>query len=194
MAKTTKAAARKVIKPTKAAKAAVLELAKAHQERAASKATNPAAAGIAAVKADDAEREALRTGGKPLPKALTGARGRVAAAKAAKQAKANTKAPAAKAGAAKPAQAEVPKYRGIWADAAEAAAKGKLPKAPDFSAETHRPYRNRLEKLIELAKAGDLRGLETVEMVPPRSTSPKALHRYRDLCVMALKAQRAKAA
>jgi len=104
----------------------------------------------------------------------------------AKPAKGASKAPGA-ATAAAPA-----KYRGIWADAADAAAKGKLPPAPDFSAPTHAAYRARLDALIALAKAGDLKGLAGVEMVPPRSSSPKALHRYRDLAMIALRAQAAK--
>jgi len=42
--------------------------------------------------------------------------------------------------------------------AIEAAAReGKPPEPPDFSAETHKRFRNKLA--VELAKAGDLRGL-----------------------------------
>jgi hypothetical protein len=39
-----------------------------------------------------------------------------------------------------------------------------------------------------VAEAGDLDGLEKVEMLPPRSTSPKQLLRYRDAA--ALKARK----
>jgi hypothetical protein len=99
--------------------------------------------------------------------------------------------PKAKAPKAAPA-AEAPKYRGIWADAAEAAVKGKLPPAPDFSAPTHASYRARLNALVALAKAGDIKGLVAIEMIPPRSTSPKALHRYRDLALIALRAKAAR--
>jgi hypothetical protein len=74
---------------------------------------------------------------------------------------------------------------------AEAAAKGTLPQPPDFSANTHKPYRARLAKLVELVAAGDLAGLRAVEMVPPRSSSPKALHKYRDLAIIALEARAA---
>jgi hypothetical protein len=77
-------------------------------------------------------------------------------------------------------------------EALEAAVKGILPRAPDFSAATHKPYRARLAALVALAEAGDLAGLESVEMLPPRSTSPKALHRYRDLALVALRARAAR--
>jgi hypothetical protein len=72
--------------------------------------------------------------------------------------------------------------------AIEAAAReGKLPEPPDFSAETHKRFRNRLANVVELAKAGDLKGLRTLE-INPVSSSPKAIARYRDLCVIALEA------
>jgi hypothetical protein len=73
--------------------------------------------------------------------------------------------------------------------AIEAAARtGKLPSPPDFSAATHARFRGKLAKLIELARAGDIGGLNAVE-INPVSTSPKALARYRDLCVLALRAK-----
>jgi len=76
--------------------------------------------------------------------------------------------------------------------AIEAAAReGKLPEPPDFSAETHKRFRNRLANVVELAKAGDLKGLRTLE-INPVSSSPKAIARYRDLCVIALEAQAAR--
>jgi hypothetical protein len=161
----------------------------------------PADLGAAAVKADDAARDAAKA-----PKILTGARGRVKAAKAAKapakkapakaarkaakapKAPAKGKAPAKAPKAAKAVQAPAngaPKYRGIWADAAEGAAKGKLPPAPDFSAATHTRFRAKLATLVELAKAGDIKGLKAV-VINPISTSPKAMDRYRNLAVLAL--------
>jgi hypothetical protein len=73
-----------------------------------------------------------------------------------------------------------------------AAEQGVLPQPPDFSADTHKPYRKRLVQLQQLAEAGDLAGLEAVEMLPARSTSPKALQRYRDLALVALKARAAR--
>jgi hypothetical protein len=74
--------------------------------------------------------------------------------------------------------------------AIEAAARdGVLPEPPDFSAETHRRFRQKLAKLIELVKTGDLAGLKAAE-INPVSTSPRAMQRYRDLCVIALDGQR----
>jgi hypothetical protein len=72
-----------------------------------------------------------------------------------------------------------------------AAREGKLPEPPDFSAETHKRFRNKLASVVELAKAGDLKGLRKFE-VNPVSSSPKAIARYRDLCVIALEAQTAR--
>ncbi len=73
--------------------------------------------------------------------------------------------------------------------AIEAAAReGKLPAPPDFSAETHKRFRNKLQSVIDLAKAGDLKGLRAFE-INPVSSSPKAIARYRDLCVIALEAR-----
>jgi hypothetical protein len=73
--------------------------------------------------------------------------------------------------------------------AIEAAAReGKLPEPPDFSAETHKRFRNRLANVVELAEAGDLLGLRAFE-INPVSSSPKAIKRYRDICVMALEAR-----
>ncbi|HZT26508.1 MAG TPA: hypothetical protein VFA57_12450 [Pseudolabrys sp.] len=69
-----------------------------------------------------------------------------------------------------------------------AAREGKLPEPPDFSAETHKRFRNKLANVVELAKAGDLKGLRAFE-INPVSSSPKAIARYRDLCVIALEAQ-----
>ena len=72
-----------------------------------------------------------------------------------------------------------------------AAREGKLPEPPDFSAETHKRFRNKLASVVELAKAGDLKGLRAIE-INPVSSSPKAIARYRDLCVIALEAQAAR--
>jgi hypothetical protein len=72
-----------------------------------------------------------------------------------------------------------------------AAREGKLPAAPDFSAPTHARFRNKLASVVELAKAGDLTGLRGFE-INPVSSSPKAIARYRDLCVIALEAQAAR--
>jgi hypothetical protein len=72
--------------------------------------------------------------------------------------------------------------------AIEAAAReGKLPEPPDFSAPTHTRFRNKLASVIELAKAGDLKGLQAFQINPV--SSPKAIARYRDLCIVALDAR-----
>jgi hypothetical protein len=71
------------------------------------------------------------------------------------------------------------------------AASGGCP-ARQFLGHTHKPYRKRLDALVALVKAGDAAGLEAVEMLPPRSSSPAALMRYRDVALIALKAQAAK--
>jgi len=66
---------------------------------------------------------------------------------------------------------------------------GKLPEPPDFSAETHKRFRNKLATVIALANAGDLNGLRAFQ-INPVSSSPKAIKRYRDLCIMALEARK----
>jgi hypothetical protein len=82
-----------------------------------------------------------------------------------------------------------PKRRTNATVASQAAATGQLPTPPDFSAATHARFRGKLEGLIALAERGDIAGLEAVS-INPVSSSPKALARYRDLCVRALKAQK----
>jgi hypothetical protein len=67
----------------------------------------------------------------------------------------------------------------------EAAQRGELPAVPDFSAETHRRYRNKLAGIVALAEAGNIEGLKAV-VINPISSSPKAMLKYRDLCVIAL--------
>ncbi|MCA3488527.1 MAG: hypothetical protein IOD05_11615 [Rhodobacter sp.] len=70
----------------------------------------------------------------------------------------------------------------------DAAKTGTLPVPPDFSAPTHARFRGKLEGLIALAGRGDIEGLREVR-INPVSSSPKALARYRDLCVTALQAR-----
>lgn len=65
---------------------------------------------------------------------------------------------------------------------------GKLPPAPDFSAETHKRFRNKLAAVVDLANAADLKALRAFE-INPVSSSPKAIARYRDLCIIALEAR-----
>ena len=73
----------------------------------------------------------------------------------------------------------------------EAAERGELPPAPDFSADLHKRNRGRLAQLVAMAEAGDIAGLEAFP-IKPNCTSPKAMDRYRNLCVIALKACAAK--
>ncbi|MCA3459331.1 MAG: hypothetical protein IOD03_19320 [Methylocystis sp.] len=73
--------------------------------------------------------------------------------------------------------------------ASQAAATGQMPTPPDFSAATHARFRGKLEGLIALAERGDIEGLRAVA-INPVSSSPKALARYRDLCVAALEARK----
>jgi hypothetical protein len=101
--------------------------------------------------------------------------------------------PAASKKAQKPQakQEAVPKRSLGKRAAIEAAARdGKLPEPPDFSAETHKRFRNKLASVVDLAKASDLKGLRAFE-INPVSSSPKAIARYRDLCIVALEARAA---
>jgi len=64
---------------------------------------------------------------------------------------------------------------------------GALPPAPDFSKPTHARFRAKLAQIVALAEAGDIAGLQVFE-INPVSSSPKAMARYRDLCVIAITA------
>jgi hypothetical protein len=74
------------------------------------------------------------------------------------------------------------------ADLEAKARQGELPPPPDFSAQMHAQFRGKLEGLIALAERGDAEALRAVT-INPVSSSPKALARYRDLCVAALEAR-----
>lgn len=78
--------------------------------------------------------------------------------------------------------------REFWRAAEEAASRGEVPPAPDFSAPTHAPYRKKLVTLLALAQAGDAAGLREVRL-NPTSTSPKTLIRWRDLAARAIEAR-----
>jgi hypothetical protein len=65
---------------------------------------------------------------------------------------------------------------------------GALPPAPDFSKPTHARFRAKLAQIVALAEAGDIAGLQAFE-INPVSSSPKAIARYRDLCVIAITAR-----
>jgi hypothetical protein len=62
---------------------------------------------------------------------------------------------------------------------------GALPTAPDFSKPTHARFRAKLAQIVALAEAGDIASLQAFE-INPVSSSPKAMARYRDLCVIAI--------
>ena len=70
----------------------------------------------------------------------------------------------------------------------EQAQAGALPAALDFSKPTHARFRAKLARLVALAKAGDVEGLNAIE-INPVSTSPKAMERYRDLAIIAIEAR-----
>ena len=65
---------------------------------------------------------------------------------------------------------------------------GALPTAPDFSKPTHARFRAKLAQIVALAEAGDIAALQGFE-INPVSSSPKAMARYRDLCVIAITAR-----
>ncbi|MDQ1184693.1 hypothetical protein [Agrobacterium larrymoorei] len=92
----------------------------------------------------------------------------------------------------KPTAPKPKKAVGKRAAALEAAQRGVLPDPPDFTAATHRRFRPKLAKLIELVEAGDIDGLKAIE-IKPVSSSPKAMAKYRDLAVIALEAKKAAA-
>ena len=75
----------------------------------------------------------------------------------------------------------------------DCAQSGALPPAPDFSKPTHARFRAKLAQIVALAEAGDITGLQAFE-INPVSSSPKAMARYRDLCVIAITARTAVAA
>jgi hypothetical protein len=95
--------------------------------------------------------------------------------------------------ASKPAAEPNPQRRRRDAELEANARQGELPPPPDFSAPTHSRFRNKLEGLIALAERGDAEALRAVT-INPVSSSPKALARYRDLCVTALDARSLKQA
>ena len=70
---------------------------------------------------------------------------------------------------------------------------GALPQAPDFSKPTHARFRAKLAQIVTLAEASDIAGLQAFE-INPVSSSPKAMARYRDLCLIAITARMGAAA
>ena len=65
---------------------------------------------------------------------------------------------------------------------------GTLPTVPNFSKPTHARFRTKLAQIVALAEAGDIAALQAFE-INPVSSSPKAMARYRDLCVIAITAR-----
>ena len=65
---------------------------------------------------------------------------------------------------------------------------GALPEAPDFSKPTHARFRAKLAQIVALAEAGDIASLQAFE-INPVSSSPRAMARYRDLCVITITAR-----
>jgi hypothetical protein len=76
-----------------------------------------------------------------------------------------------------------------WNGAREAAEKGKIPVAPDFSANTHRSYRGMLAEVEALVKAKDLNGLVAFR-IKGSSSSRNAVKKYREIAIVALKAKK----
>ena len=155
---------------------------------------SPATLGARAAKADDAERaaeakaaawEGLPAKPAKKPTKATEAADRRAAEKIAKGAKmfqANKALMEEKAAkAAKPT-------RRPYGDKPTITDACILPNPPDFTANTHKPYRKKLDALTALVAARDIAGLEAFA-INPTSTSPKALIRYRDRAISAIRFQ-----
>ena len=85
----------------------------------------------------------------------------------------------------KPATAPIIGKRQAIIDQAQS---GVLPQAPDFSKPTHARFRTKLAQVVALVEAGDIAALQAFE-INPVSSSPKAIARYRDLCVIAITAR-----
>jgi hypothetical protein len=100
-----------------------------------------------------------------------------------------TKADAAKATPPAPKRAVGDRARYDWNGAREAAEKGKIPVAPDFSANTHRSYRGMLAEVEALVKAKDLNGLVAFR-IKGSSSSRNAVKKYREIAIVALKAKK----
>ena len=64
-------------------------------------------------------------------------------------------------------------------------ANGKLPSVPDFSAPSRERYRTKLGKIVDLARAKDVKGLKAFSINPVDSAN-KIMDRYRNECVAAL--------
>jgi hypothetical protein len=78
-----------------------------------------------------------------------------------------------------------------WNEAEAKALKGTLPPVPDFSAETHAAYRDRLKDVVAMVKAGDIAGLKKND-VRPLWNSRTQIVRYREMALIALHAKAGK--
>lgn len=106
----------------------------------------------------------------------------------AKKATATNAAP--KAAKVKKAASASERARYDWKGAEAKAANGLLPSKPDFSAPTHARFFPIMEKISKACSDKDAKALKAIEIIPASST-PKAMARYRDLCVKALSAKAA---
>ncbi|RWQ44926.1 hypothetical protein [Mesorhizobium sp.] len=153
-------------------------------------ADNPNATAKPVIVAFDATGNQTVVSGKPhkAPKAAKAPKAPKAekAPKAPKAAKA-PKAPKAEK-APKAPKADKP-AGGKRAEILASAEAGTLPAKPDFSAATHARFRKKLDEIIALVDAGDIKALKAYP-INPISSSPKAMDRYRNLAVTALEAQR----
>lgn len=70
----------------------------------------------------------------------------------------------------------------------DAAKKGKMPKAPDFSAPSRERYRGKLAAITKLVRAKDVAGLVALQ-INPVDSSGKIMARYRDHAVIAIQAK-----
>lgn len=75
----------------------------------------------------------------------------------------------------------------------EAAQRGELPEAPDFTPPSHKRFRKALATIIAMVEGGDIAGLKA-DTMEPKSSSRVMICRYRDLAIIALEARAAKAA
>ena len=76
-----------------------------------------------------------------------------------------------------------------WKGAEAAAKNGTLPKAPDFSAETHARFRPALAEVAKMAKAKDVAGLKKFKFDGFMGSSARSIMRYRGICIAALQAK-----
>lgn len=74
-----------------------------------------------------------------------------------------------------------------WKAAEESAGKGIVPPKPDFSAPTHKPWLGIFDEIVKATEAKDMSALRKIK-INPTSSTPKAMDRFRSICLSALKA------